>query len=108
MYVDDIIITCSNAQLIQQVIDNLESTFALKDLSKLNYFLGIQATKNQSGLHLSKYKYVADLLGKTGLEDCTPFSTPMAFRIFLTKTDNDRFLIFLCIEALLGHYNMSL
>lgn len=108
MYVDDIIITCSNAQLIQQVIDNLESTFALKDLSELNYFLGIQGTKNQLGLHISKSKYVADLLSKTGLEDCTPCSTPMAFRVFLTKTDNDHFLIFLCIEALLGHYNMSL
>lgn len=72
VYVDDIIITGSNAQLIQQVIDNLESTFAVKDLSELNYFLGIQVTKNQLGLHLSKSKYVADLLGKTGLEDCTP------------------------------------
>lgn len=46
VYVDDIIITGSNAQLIQQVIDNLESTFAVKDLSELNYFLGIQVTKN--------------------------------------------------------------
>lgn len=46
MYADDIIITGSNAQLIQQVIDNLESTFAVKDLSELNYFLGIQVTKN--------------------------------------------------------------
>lgn len=65
VYVDDIIITGSNAQLIQQVIDNLKSTFALKDLSELNYFLGIQVTKNQLGLHLSKSKYVVDLLGKT-------------------------------------------
>lgn len=65
VYVDDIIITGSNAQLIQQVIDNLESTFAVKDLSELNYFLGIQVTKNQLGLHLSKSKYVVDLLGKT-------------------------------------------
>lgn len=101
VYADDIIITGSNAQLIQQVIDNLESTFALKDLSELNYFLGIQVTKNQLGLHLSKSKYVVDLLGKTGLEDCTPCSTPMAFRVFLTKTDNDHFLIFLYVEV--GH-----
>lgn len=36
VHVDDIIITGSSPQMIQQVISNLQSTFALKDFGELN------------------------------------------------------------------------
>ena len=39
VYVDDIM--GSDSTQIQQVIDNLQTTFALKDLGELHYFLGI-------------------------------------------------------------------
>lgn len=41
VYVDDIISTGSNSDMILQVISNMQVTFALKDLWELNYFLGI-------------------------------------------------------------------
>ncbi|KAH9652916.1 retrovirus-related pol polyprotein from transposon RE1 [Citrus sinensis] len=63
-YVDDIIVTGSNSAQIQQVIINLQTTFALKDLGELHFFLGIQVTKTDTGLHLSQSKYIADLLTK--------------------------------------------
>lgn len=37
LYLDDIVITESNSQLIQEMIDNLHKTFTLKDLRKLNF-----------------------------------------------------------------------
>ncbi|KAH9736625.1 retrovirus-related pol polyprotein from transposon RE1 [Citrus sinensis] len=91
VYVDDIIVTGSSSCLIQQVISNLQSTFALKDLGELNYFLGIQVVKNSSGLHLSQSKYIVDLLHKVNLQDCTPCSTPMAAGTSLTKSDSELF-----------------
>ena len=91
VYVDDIIVTGSSTCLIQQVISNLQSTFALKDLGELNYFLGIQVVKNSSGLHLSQSKYIVDLLHKVNLQDCTPCSTPMAAGTSLTKSDSELF-----------------
>lgn len=41
VYVDDIIIIRSNTPSIFKVIFDMQATFALKDLSELNYFLGI-------------------------------------------------------------------
>ncbi|KAH9689176.1 retrovirus-related pol polyprotein from transposon RE1 [Citrus sinensis] len=91
VYVDDIIVTGSDSTQIQQVITNLQTTFALKDLGELHYFLGIQVTKTATGLHLSQTKYIADLLNKVKMQDCTPCSTPMAANVPLTKTDSDLF-----------------
>lgn len=47
--------------------------------------MGIQVTKNPTGLLLSQSKYIADLLGKVNVQDSTPCSTPMASGVYLTK-----------------------
>jgi hypothetical protein len=44
IYVDDIIITSSHSTAISQLIDDLHSSFALKDLGPLHFFLGVEAT----------------------------------------------------------------
>ena len=74
---DDIIITGSSDQLVQQVVTNMQNAFALKDLGKLNYFLRIEVTKTASGMYLSQSKYIADLLAKHNTADCSPVPTPM-------------------------------
>jgi len=42
VYVDDIIITSTSAFLIQQIFHSLNSIFSLKQLCRLNYFLGVE------------------------------------------------------------------
>ena len=42
IYVDDILITGSSSTAIRSLISTLSHTFALKDLGKLHYFLGIE------------------------------------------------------------------
>lgn len=44
------------------LITQLQREFALKDLSAIPFFLGIQAHHDSNGLHLHQGKYVADLL----------------------------------------------
>lgn len=70
MYVDDIIITRNNSKCIEEIIGRLNQTFSLKDLRDLNFFLGIQVTRNKDTIFLSQAKYVQDLLAKTEMSDC--------------------------------------
>ena len=50
IYVDDIIITCSNKSKIDKLLYLLESDFAVKDLGNLNYFLGVEVIPNAHGI----------------------------------------------------------
>nr|GEV54751.1 NBS-containing resistance-like protein [Tanacetum cinerariifolium] len=62
LYVDDIIPTASSTLLVQRIISLLYAEFAMKDLSLLNYFLGISATRTTSGIFLSQMKYATEIL----------------------------------------------
>ena len=78
MYVDDIIVTGSCSAKVQQVIQDMQQTFALKDLGELSYFLGIEVSKIRNGIHLSQAKYIADVLAKHDLVNYSPVPTPMS------------------------------
>jgi histone deacetylase 1/2 len=86
VYVDDIIITGSSNSLIQTVIQKLNSEFSLKDLGKLDYFLGIEVHQSASGsLLLSQTKYIRDLLTKAKMESANSIASPMASSTKLSK-----------------------
>ena len=85
VYVDDIIITGSNSAKVQQVIQDMQNTFALKDLGELSYFLGIEVSKLHNGIHLSQPKYITDILVKHDLTHCSPVLTLMSTGQYLTK-----------------------
>lgn len=85
VYVEDIIITTLSSLLVQQIVLDIQHTFALKDLGELNYVLGIEVTKTINGLHLFQAKYVVDLLSKHNMATCSLVPTSMATRQHLTK-----------------------
>ena len=78
VYVDDIIITGNNQPAIDRIIDRLSSTFALKDLGQLHYFLGIEVVHDIKNLVLSQRKYILEILQRSGLSDCKPAASPMS------------------------------
>ena len=71
--------------MYQLVIQDMQQTFALKDLGKLSYFLGIEVSKIRNGIHLSQVKYIVDVLAKHDLVNCSPVPTPMSTGQQLTK-----------------------
>ncbi|XP_043710497.1 uncharacterized mitochondrial protein AtMg00810-like [Telopea speciosissima] len=77
MYVDDILVTGNQPMHIDTLLQQLVSEFSIKDLGRLNFFLGIEATYNSDGLTLSQSRYIADLLQRAGMSDCKPVLTPM-------------------------------
>ena len=75
--VDDMVITGDSSKLLSNLLNELNKQFKMKDLGKLNYFLGIQAQFHQKGLFLSEPKYAEDLLFTAGMKDCAPVATPL-------------------------------
>ena len=91
IYVDDIIITGDNSGSIEELVSNLNRTFALKDLGELNFFLGIQVNRKQNAILLSQTKYIQDLLAKTEMSDCKGIESPFSTTEKLKKNEGEKF-----------------
>ncbi|KAK6162474.1 hypothetical protein DH2020_002315 [Rehmannia glutinosa] len=90
VYVDDILITGNCAATIQSIVQQLNASFALKDLGEVDYFLGIQVKKtSDGGLHLSQTKYIKDLLCKAKMQLAKGISSPMTSGEKLTAFGSD-------------------
>ncbi|GKA69735.1 ribonuclease H-like domain-containing protein [Tanacetum coccineum] len=77
LYVDDIVLTTSSEDLLQQIIRSLHQEFAMTDLGLLNYFLGILVTHDSLGMFLSQKKYTVEILERAGMVNCNPSRTPV-------------------------------
>ena len=79
IYVDDILITGPDSDMLESFIAKLSKVFALKDLGLVTYFLGVEVCYTHHEMHLSQTKYIKDLLSKASMQNCketdTPFST---------------------------------
>ena len=53
LYVDDLILTGSDPNLINHVKSNLKKQFEMTDLGHLHYFLGLQVLQSKEGISLS-------------------------------------------------------
>lgn len=52
-----------------------EIEFDIKDLRKLNYFLGMQFERSKENFFINQYKYILDLLKETGMTGCKAVDT---------------------------------
>jgi hypothetical protein len=86
LYVDDIVLTASTADLLQRTIVTLQREFAMKDLGAL-HFLGITAERRPQGLFLHQRQYAIDILERAGMSDCKPCSTPDDTQAKLSEDD---------------------
>ncbi|KAL5555674.1 hypothetical protein UlMin_037910 [Ulmus minor] len=91
VYVDDILITGNSQDQVDFLITRLHSTFALRDLGQLSYFLGVEVTYDDTSLHLCQTKYIADLLERNDMMDCKPVKTPGTIGKNLSKYDGEMF-----------------
>ncbi|KAL6350142.1 hypothetical protein AAG906_004080 [Vitis piasezkii] len=87
VYVDDIIVTSNTLSFVNNIINKLGSTFSVKDMGSLHYFLGIEVIPTPQGLFLSQHQYIRDLLSRTSMENAKETLTPMS-TTKLTVQDN--------------------
>lgn len=77
VYVDDLVITRDNIDVINSVKAHLHSIFKIKDLGPLKYFLGSKIARSEKGLYLHQRKYTMDILKDAGLENARPSIIPI-------------------------------
>jgi hypothetical protein len=87
LYVDDIMLMASTADLLQHTIIALQREFAMKDLGPLHHFIDITTKRWSQGLFLHQRQYAIDILEWAGMSDCKPCSTPVDTHVKLFEDD---------------------
>jgi hypothetical protein len=62
---------------MNQLKTSLSSTFEIKDLGFLRYFLDMDVARSKKGNVISQRKYVLDLLKETRMSGCRQADTPI-------------------------------
>jgi hypothetical protein len=60
-----------------EISRELATSFNMKDLGDLHYFLVIEVIRTPEGILISQRHYALDMLFKFGMADCKPISTPV-------------------------------
>lgn len=77
VYVDAIILTASNIELLCRTIAALQREFAAKDLGLLHHFLGITLERHFDDLFLHQRTCMLDAIQRTTMTDHNPCTTPV-------------------------------
>ncbi|GJR91539.1 uncharacterized mitochondrial protein-like protein [Tanacetum coccineum] len=80
IYVDDILLTGNNLELIKHIKQQLDEAFSIKDLGNLNYYLGIEFLRNAKGITMTQRKYALELL-----HNGDSLTDPSQYRAFVGK-----------------------
>ncbi|XP_058002241.1 uncharacterized mitochondrial protein AtMg00810-like [Hevea brasiliensis] len=87
LYVDDLLVTGSNATLIEQFKKEMTRVFEMIDLRAMAFFLGMEIKQNQQGIFICQMKYAKEILKKFQMEECKPMSTLMGQKEKFCKED---------------------
>jgi histone deacetylase 1/2 len=89
VYVDDIILVSSSPVAADALVRSLGADFAVKDLGKLHYFLGVEVSPSAHGLLMTQKKYSLELLQRAGMLKCKTATTPMSTSDRITAVDGE-------------------
>lgn len=92
MYVDDLLVTGSNMQLIKETKTALHTVFKIKDLGELRFFLGIEFARSKTDILMHQRKYALELIYELGLGAAKPATTPLEVNIKLTTKEVDDYV----------------
>jgi len=79
VYVDDLIIGCSDKSVVIDIKNQLNKAFDINDKGILNHFLGMEVEReDETGkIKLSQGQYIRNVLKQYGMEKCKPTATPL-------------------------------
>ncbi|KAL8103291.1 hypothetical protein AgCh_027738 [Apium graveolens] len=83
VYVDDILVVGNDLSEVQSIKQYLDSTFKIKDLGPLHYFLGLEFNHVPNGVVVSQRKFTVDLLDTFAAPDSAPVISPLDLNVKL-------------------------
>ncbi|MCH89963.1 putative copia-type polyprotein [Trifolium medium] len=87
VYVDDLIVTGNNQTLISVFKQSMKKRFAMSDLGKMKYFLGVEVCQTDEGIFIHQMKYASEILTRFGMENCNVVSSPIVTGCKLVKNE---------------------
>jgi hypothetical protein len=90
LYVDDLIYTGNDDELIVAFKKSMREMFAMTDLGKMKYFLGIEVNQSDQGIFIYQQKYATEILSRFGMEDCNGVCSPIVPGCKLVKDEKGK------------------
>ncbi|XP_021742804.1 uncharacterized protein LOC110708891 [Chenopodium quinoa] len=105
VYVDDIILTGNDTAGILDLKAHLHQVFSIKDLGKLNFFLGIEVCHISQGIILTQRKFTKELLQECDFDVSKTAKTPLPASVKLFADYGDFFPDLVQYRCLVGKLN---
>ncbi|KAK2452968.1 putative mitochondrial protein [Trifolium repens] len=90
LYVDDLIYTGNDQGLIENFKSSMKRKFAMTDLGKMRYFLGMEVNQSSEGIYMHQCKYATEILSRFGMENCNKVCSPIVPGCRLSKNENGK------------------
>jgi uncharacterized OsmC-like protein len=90
VYVDDLIVTGNNEAQIDEFKQSMMKQFAMTDLGKMKYFLGVEVNQTEDGIFIHQSKYATEILNKFGMSNCNSVNNPIVPGCKLVKDENGK------------------
>jgi hypothetical protein len=90
LYVDDLICTGNDLKMIHEFKESMQKNFAMTDLGKMKYFLGVEVTQSDNGIFIHQAKYAAEILKRFGMENCNKVCSPIVPGCKLVRDENGK------------------
>ncbi|BBG92627.1 BURP domain-containing protein [Prunus dulcis] len=87
IYVDDIVYTGNDQEMIEDFKKDMQEKYEMTDLGLLHHFLGMGVLQTPTSIFIHQKKYATTLLSRFGLNECKPVSTPLVTSEKLSKDD---------------------
>lgn len=90
VYVDDIVLACSNLVALNEVKVMLQSNFEIDDKREISYCLGFEVCRDgeRGAIRISQKQFIQNLLREYGMLDARPFYTPLDVSLHFIQCDD--------------------
>lgn len=89
VYVDDLLVTGSNIDMIVEFKRGMSARFEMSDLGLLTYYLGIEVVQCKEGIKLVQERYAKKILEDSGMNGCNAVHTPMESGLKVSMAPNE-------------------